>query len=372
MARLQKAGHKPLVVLGGATGMIGDPSGKTKERQLLDREKIEHHLACQRRQMERLLDFDAKSPRAARMLDNRDWLGRMDLLSFLRDTGKHFTINWMLAKDSVKSRLGTEQGISFTEFSYMLLQAYDFHHLFRTHGCELQIGGSDQWGNITAGIELIRKKEGKAAYGLTCPLLTTASGAKFGKTAAGAVWLDPRKSSPYRFYQYWINTEDADTERFLKLFTFLEDEEIASLARELQAHPEKRSVQKRLAFDLTERIHGKESAQKAERASEAVFGGSLEAMTDADLAEIFEEVPVTTLAGQELQAGIPLVDLLVRTKLASSKSQARKLIQSGGAYLNNRRIADVEHAVDASQLATERMLVLRSGKKTHHLVKVGG
>jgi tyrosyl-tRNA synthetase len=371
MARLQRAGHKPYALVGGATGMVGDPSGKSEERNLLDRDTLESNVAAIRDQLARFLDF-GDGPSGAVMVNNHDWFAPIGYLDFLRDVGKHITVNYMMAKESVRARLeDRDQGISYTEFSYMLLQAYDFVALARDRGCKLQVGGSDQWGNITAGIELYRKLEGGTLYGLTTKLLLDASGQKMGKTAAGTrVWLDPAQTSPYAFYQYWLNTEDADVARLLRIFSPRSLEEIAALEAAHAVAPQERRAQRALAEDATALVHGTVAAGRAERASEVMFGGSLEALTDADLEPLLADVPSTTLPKDELARGIDLVDLLTRTGLAASKGAARRLLSGGGVYLNNLRVADPASAVDLGHLATETMLILRSGKKSYHLVRV--
>lgn len=366
MVRLARAGHRPIAVVGGATGMVGDPSGKTEERKLLDPETLARNLAAIRAQVERFLP-------EALTLNNADWTAHITYLEFLRDIGKHITVNYMLSKESVRARLeDREQGISYTEFSYMLLQAWDFAYLAKEYGCRLQVGGSDQWGNITCGIELARKLGGRPElFGLTTPLLMTAAGKKFGKSEAGTtVWLDPNRTSPYRFYQYWINTDDADVERYLKMFTFLPLDEIAALVAEHTRDPGRRLAQKRLALEVTAWVHGADAAQRAERASQVLFGGSLADLRDQDLAPLLDDVPSTTIPRAELEAGLPLVDLLPRVKLADSKSAARRLLEQGGVYVNNVRVDRPDRALGPTDLATESMLVLRTGKKSYHILLI--
>ncbi len=371
-ARLQQAGHRPIMVVGGATGMVGDPSGKSAERNLVDLEQIAANAAAVRGQLGRFLDF-GDGPGQAIMVNNHDWLGAQSYLGFLRDVGKHLSINYMIAKESVRARLeDREQGISYTEFSYMLLQAYDFVHLAREHGCRLQVGGSDQWGNITAGIELARRMGvAHGLHGLTAPLLLDSSGEKMGKTSTGnRVWLDPALTSPYAFYQYWLNVADADVGRLLRIFSWRPVDEIDELARAQSATPESRSAQKALAEEITTWVHGVEAARRAIAASAVMFGGSLENLRDADLEPLLADVPSTTMPRRELADGIPLVDLLARVELAASKGAARRLVQQGGVYLNNLRVTDATHAVTAADLGTETMLVLRAGKKSYHIVRV--
>ncbi|RMH40765.1 MAG: tyrosine--tRNA ligase [Deltaproteobacteria bacterium] len=369
--RLQQAGHKPIVLVGGATGMIGDPSGRSDERALLDRETIAANVDAIRAQLSKFLRFD-DSPSGAIMVDNYDWFARIGFIDFLRDVGKHLTVNYMIAKDSVRSRLeDRDQGISFTEFSYMLLQAYDFVVLARRYGCRLQVGGSDQWGNITAGIELARKLgDVPKLFGLTAPLLVDADGNKMGKTAAGTrIWLDPARTSPYAFYQYWLNQDDRDVDRLLRMFSPRPLTEIADLVTEHARAPHERRAQRALAEDVTAFVHGADAARRAAAASAVMFGGSLDELTDADLDALRADVPATTVPRVELERGIPLVELLVRTGLASSKGAARRLVTGGGVYLNNRRVADPARTVGLTDLATETTLILRAGKKTYHLVQ---
>jgi len=369
LRRFQQFGHHPIAVAGGATGCIGDPSGKTTERPLLTKEQIRANLESIRPQLERLLDFESRT-NPARLLDNADWTASVTYLDFLRDIGKHFSINQMLAKESVRARLeDREAGLSYTEFSYMLLQAYDFYVLCRDHQCELQIGGSDQWGNITAGIDLIRKKLGRTAYGLTLPLVTKADGTKFGKTESGSVWLDPNKTSPYRFYQFWINTDDRDVIRYLKYFTFLSRDEIGALEAEHQRNPGARTAHRALARAVTELVHGPTAAQEAVHASEVLFGGGLEGIPESTFREIMDEVPTLHLPRTELDGeGTPLVDLIVRAGLAPSKSQARKDIEGGGIYVNNVRETRIQRRVRSDDLLFGRHLLLRKGRKHYVLI----
>ncbi|MBX3269002.1 MAG: tyrosine--tRNA ligase [Sandaracinaceae bacterium] len=371
-ARLQRAGHRPIVLVGGATGMVGDPSGRSDERNLLDADTLAQNVAGMRAQLSRLLDFEG--PHAATLVNNADWLGTLGFLEVLRDVGKHLTVNYMIAKDSVKSRLeAAERGISYTEFSYMLLQAYDFLHLARAHGCRLQIGGSDQWGNITAGCELSRKVGGPPLYGLTTPLLLDASGQKMGKTSSGLrVWLDPERTSPYAFYQHLWNTADADVERLLHVYSFRPLDELAALFAEHRAAPEKRAAQRALAEEVTRWVHGEDALRRALAASEVMFGGSLESLSDADLAPLLSEVPSSELSRAELERGVELADLLARAGLVKSKGAARRLVEQGGVYVNNLRRADAAARLDLADLGTETMIVLRAGKRTYHLVRVRG
>jgi tyrosyl-tRNA synthetase len=362
LARFQRAGHRPIVLVGGATGMIGDPSGRTAERQLQTVDTIRANVDAIQRQLERFVDF--QGPAAAITVNNYDWTHNKGYLWFLREIGKHFTVNHMLAKESVRSRLeDRDHGISYTEFSYMLLQAFDFLNLFQEHNCRIQGGGSDQWGNITAGIELIRRKSAGPAFGITFPLLTTSSGEKFGKSAGNAIWLDPHRTSPYQFYQYWINTDDRDAERFLKLFTFLELDEISALC----AHPpEQRIPQKRLAAEVTRLVHGEDAVGQALKASEVLFGGEVTGLTDQDLAEIFADVPSFSIDRTDLAAGIKIADLVVRSGRAKSKGEGARLVEGGGVYLNNRRVTAADKLQDGD-IASETMFVLRFGKKDYYL-----
>jgi tyrosyl-tRNA synthetase len=367
LRRFQLLGHNPIAVAGGATGSIGDPSGKTAERQLLTKEILDGNIASVKVQLAKLLDFEAKQ-NPARLVDNADWTAGISFLDFLRDIGKHFSVNAMMAKDSVKSRM--ETGISFTEFSYSLLQAFDFLHLYEQHGCLLQAGGADQWGNITAGIDLIRRKHDAVACGLTTPLLTKTDGTKFGKTEGGAVWLSPEKTSVYKFYQFLIQVEDAQVVQLLKYFTFLSPGEIDPLAAQHAATPERREAHRKLALELTSLVHGETATADAVRASEILFGGSLEGITEKQFNEVIAEVPNSTqpknILGQPAGA---LIDLLVATGLSPSKSQARKDIQAGGINVNNVRATDVALVLGSDHLLFGKFLLLRKGKRNYALVR---
>jgi tyrosyl-tRNA synthetase len=366
LRRFQLLGHHPIALAGGATGSIGDPSGKTQERQLLTPEVLAHNIARIKEQLKRLLDFEVPS-NPARLLDNSTWTAPVSYLDFLRDVGKHFSVNQMVAKESVRARMeDREVGISYTEFSYMLLQAFDFCVLCREHGCELQIGGSDQWGNITAGIDLTRKKLGRTVYGLTLPLITNADGTKFGKTVAGAVWLDAAKTSVYRFYQFWIRTDDRDAIRYLKFFTFLTQQEIAELEKQHTENPGARSAHKALAKAATDLIHGPGATAEAMRASEILFGGDLAGISESTFNEIVGEVPTRELAKTELDGnGRPLVEVLVHAGLCTSKGQARKDIEGGGVYINNVREVDSQRVVGATDLLFGKHVLLRKGKRNY-------
>lgn len=372
LARMQRFGHTPIALAGGATGMIGDPSGRSSERNLLDMETLRHNVACIEKELASVLDFEVKR-NPAQVVNNADWLSPVSMLSFLRDTGKYFTVNYMMAKDSVKSRLEREDGISYTEFSYMLLQAYDFWHLFQTKGCVLQTGGSDQWGNIVAGTELIRKKEGQRAHALVFPLVTKADGSKFGKSVDGTVWLSPRKTSPYRFYQFWFNTDDADVVNYLQYFTWLTHEEIGALQTAVDERPEQREAQRKLAQLVTGMIHGATAVSKAEKAAQVLFGGDLDGLDAGDIQEIFADVPSSQMPRLELTGeGVTAVDLLVSSGLAKSKGEARRDIQGGGIYLNNQRIEEPTQLVTTNEAIEGQFLVLRKGRKKYHLVRLVG
>ena len=380
LERFQKAGHCPIAVVGGGTGFIGDPSGKSEERQLLTAETLEKNVAGLRAQMERFLDFKS-SVAPARVMNNADWLCGMNLISYLRDVGKHFTINGMMEKESVRKRLeDRDQGISYTEFSYMLLQAYDFYHLFKEHGCRLQIGGSDQFGNITAGIELIRRKrpEGVAvethqAYGLTTHLITDAQGQKIGKTTQGALWLDPARTSPFAFYQYWINIPDETALTYLKFFTDIAVDDMYSLELLHRADPARREAQRKLAGWMTEKVHGVGERSTAENAAAALFGGgSLAAMDERTLLDLVKEAPNSNFAKEKLSGvGCLIIDVLAEApKLWASRGEIKKAVPAGGAYLNNVRIADLQRKVTSADLLHGKYLVLRKGKKEYHLLRV--
>jgi len=369
LRRFQLAGHRPIVLVGGATGMIGDPSGKSAERNLLDEETLATNLAGIRSQLSRLLDFN-DSPTGAVMTNNFDWTRNVTYLEFLRDIGKHLTVNYMLAKDSVSRRIEGDAGISYTEFSYMLLQAFDFVQLCKLYGCRLQVGGSDQYGNITAGCELQHKLRGPRLFGLSAPLLLDASGDKMGKTSTGErIWLDRERTSAYAFYQYWFNRSDAETPGLLRIFSLRPLSEIEEIVRAHDADRSRRSAQRELARTLTSWIHGPEVIARVETASRVMFGDSLDGLTDADLGMLAGTVPTVDFARSELAAGVGIVDLLART-IAESKGAARRLVTQGGAYINNQRVTQVEHQVTLAQLATETMLVVRGGKKDYCLVRV--
>ncbi len=366
LRRFQQAGHRVIALVGGATGMIGDPSGKSEERNLLSLDALQANVAGIGEQMRGFLDFSGKQP--ALLLNNFDWMSGFSYLEFLRDVGKHFPVNVMMGKDSVRSRLERDgAGISYTEFSYMLLQAYDFVYLHREHGCELQVGGSDQWGNITAGIDLGRRMHGAHLFGITCPLLLDSTGKKMGKTASGeTVWLCPKRTSPYKFYQYWINTPDADISKCLRFFTELSHDEIAAI----ETADDPRLKQRRLAEELTRLVHGASGLERAQQASEFLFGREIAGLTDVELNEIFADVPSCTADKSQLAgAGLNVLDALVAAGLAKSRGEARRTTEQGGAYVNNRRIASIDTQLTAADLASETVMVVRSGKKKYALLR---
>jgi tyrosyl-tRNA synthetase len=362
LRRFQKHGHRPIVLVGGATGLIGDPSGKSEERKLLTLETVQDNVAGIKKQLESIFEFEGEN--GAIMVNNYDWAGSMDVVTFLRDIGKHIGVNYMLAKDTIASRLDT--GISFTEFTYTILQAMDFLHLYEHHNCKLQIGGSDQWGNITSGLELIRKvqPEGSKAYGLTIPLVTKADGTKFGKTESGAVWLDPEKTTPYEFYQFWINTADADVVKYLKIFTFLSHEEIEQFEKAVQEEPHLRKAQKVLGEELTRLIHGEDSLQQAIKISQALFSGDVSSLSAAEIEQGFKDVPAYTSQNEE-----NLVDLLVAAKISPSKRQAREDISNGAVSVNGEKITDTAYILTENDRIEGQFTIIRRGKKKYTLIK---
>jgi tyrosyl-tRNA synthetase len=369
LVHLQHYGHTSIAVAGGGTGLIGDPGGKSQERPLLSKEKVQANVEGIKEQLRRFLDFETKTNPAI-LVNNADWLTTISLTDFLRDVGKHFTVNAMIAKESVKHRL-EQEGISFTEFSYILLQSFDYLHLYEKYHCTLQMGGSDQWGNITAGVDLIRRVHGAKVHGLVFPLLTTASGTKFGKSESGAVWLDAGLTSPYRFYQYWINIEDKDVITCLKRFTLLSAQEIKDLADSVATEPEKRNAQRKLAREVTRAVHGEVALEKAEQASRVLFGEEVRNLNLQEVLDIFADVPSVGLEKALFTgSGMALTDLVTSAGLAQSKSEARRLIQSGGVYLNNVRNADSKNTVSLASAIEGRAIILRKGPKEYRLVKI--
>ena len=375
LKHLQRAGHRPIALVGGATGMIGDPSMKSAERNLLDEATLRHNQESIKKQLSKFLDFDSDAPNAAKLVNNYDWMKEYTFLNFIRDIGKHLTVNYMMAKDSVKKRLSSESsvGMSFTEFSYQLLQGYDFLFLYQNEGCRLQMGGSDQWGNITTGTELIRRKTGGEAFALTCPLITKADGGKFGKTESGNVWLDRRYTSPYKFYQFWLNVSDADAARYIKIFTDLSKEEIAALEEEQAAAAHLRPLQKRLAKEITVMVHSLEDYEAAVEASNILFGNSthesLMKLDEDTLLAVFEGVPQFEISRDELSAGVKAIDLLTeKAAVFASKGEMRKLVQSGGISVNKEKLADAETVIDCSSLLNEKYLLVQRGKKNYDLL----
>lgn len=377
LRHFQQAGHRPIALVGGATGMIGDPSLKSAERQLLDEETLRHNQECIKKQLSKFLDFDSDAPNAAVLVNNYDWMKDYTFLSFIRDVGKHITVNYMMAKDSVKKRVAGEggSGLSFTEFSYQLLQAYDYQYLYEHEGCRVQLGGSDQWGNITTGVELIRRRLGGQAYAVTCPLITKADGTKFGKTESGNVWLDPRYTSPYKFYQFWMNVSDEDAGRFIRIFTSLDREEIEALEAEHREAPHKRILQSKLAEEITVMVHSREEYDLAVQASEILFGRSsvetLHKLNEETFLSVFEGVPMAEVSKDKLSASIGLMDLLVgECKFFNSNSELRKLIQSGGVSLNGEKVTDFQYQPTSADLLNDKYMLIQRGKKNFFLVKM--
>lgn len=365
LRRFQMHGHKPTLLVGGATGMIGDPSGRSEERVLQTPEQVDKNVQGIRAQLERIFDFDSGEENAAQLVNNRDWIGELTLIDFLRDYGKLLTVNYMLAKDNVASRL--EEGISYTEFSYMLMQAADFDHLYRNYGVQVQIGGSDQWGNITTGLEVLRKTHDEEvnAFGFTIPLVTKADGTKFGKSAGGAVWLDANKTSPYEFYQFWINTADADVVKYLKIFTFLSREEIEALAEKVETEPHLREAQKTLAAEMTRLVHGEAALEQAVRITEALFKGDLKALTVAEMKDAFKDVPTAEMAKEDMN----IVDFIVAAKVSPSKRQAREDIQNGAISFNGEKVQDIDYTVDEKDRLDDAFTIVRRGKKNYTMVQ---
>ena len=371
LARLQRAGHRPIALVGGGTGLIGDPSGKSQERSLLTFEQVEQNAVGLRAQLERFLDFSPAQANAALMRNNLDWLQPIGFLDFLREVGKHFTVNYMMAKESVKRRVGGEEGISFTEFSYQLLQAYDYLVLHDRENCSLQMGGSDQWGNIVAGCDLIRKVRGARAHGLVLPLVTTSSGTKFGKTEAGTVWLDPQLTSPFRFFQFWLNTDDRDVVRYLKFFTWLDRGSIEELERWVAERPEDREAQRTLAREVTRIVHGADELARAERATAVLFGGALAQATAEDILTVFEDVPSVEVPHAAVERGVPNAELALTAGLVASKSEAIRLIKQGGLYVNDRRVTDERGSVNLDDAIGGSVIVLKKGQRERRIVRIG-
>ena len=377
LKHLQNCGHKPIALVGGATGMIGDPSGKSQERNLLDEATLRHNQECIKRQLAKLIDFDSDAPNAAILVNNYDWMKEFSFLEFIRDVGKHITVNYMMAKDSVKKRFNGEgDGMSFTEFTYQLVQGYDFYHLYEAHGCKLQLGGSDQWGNITTGTELIRRKKGaNDAFALTCPLIKKADGTKFGKTESGNVWLDARYTSPYKFYQFWLNVSDEDAKSYIKIFTLLDKETIDTLIADHEAAPHERKLQKRLAEEVTVMIHSREEYEKAVAASGILFGGNagevLKTIDEQTFLQVFEGVPQYKVAAAELAEGVDFLSLCVeKAPIFPSKGELRKLIQGGGVSLNKEKVTDPYQVVNTEGLIAGKYLLVGKGKKNNYLIIV--
>ncbi|GHT73832.1 tyrosine--tRNA ligase [Bacteroidia bacterium] len=375
LRHFQRCGHKPIALMGGATGMIGDPSGKSQERNLLNEDTLRHNQECIKKQLAHFLDFDSDTPNAAEMVNNYDWMKGYGFLEFARDIGKHITVNYMMSKESVQRRLNGEasDGLSFTEFTYQLVQGYDFLHLFEHKHCKVQLGGSDQWGNITTGTELIRRKAGGEAFALTCPLITKADGAKFGKTESGNVWLDARYTSPYKFYQFWLNTSDDDAQRYIKIFTELSQSEIEALAAEQATAPHLRPLQKALAQHVTTMVHSKIEYEKAVEASSLLFGNAtfeaLQGLDETTFLDVFEGVPLSEISAAKLP--IKLADLLaVETQIFPSKGEFRKMVQGGGLSINKEKISDTELAVTPEQFINRRYLLVQKGKKNYYLVRL--
>ena len=376
LKHFQISGHKPLALVGGATGMIGDPSGKSLERNLLDEKTLRHNQDCLKKQLAKFLDFESNAPNAAELVNNYDWMKEFSFLEFIRDIGKHITVNYMMAKDSVKSRLGEDakMGMSFTEFSYQLVQGADFLHLYKEKNCRLQMGGSDQWGNITTGTELIRRKESGDAFALTCPLITKADGGKFGKTESGNVWLDPKLTTPYKFYQFWLNVSDADAEKYIKIFTLLSKEEVSELVKEQEAAPHLRPLQKRLAKEVTCMVHDETEYEKAVEASQILFGKatteSLAKLDKETFLAVFEGVPTFEIDRAKLNAGVPIIELLAaETTVFPSKGEVRRTIKGNGLSLNKAKLTDQEYSVSTSDLISEAYVLVQKGKKNYYIIE---
>ncbi len=376
LKHFQLAGHKPIALVGGATGMIGDPSGKSQERNLLDEPTLRHNQECLKNQLKRFLDFETKAPNVAELVNNYDWMKDFSFLAFIRDVGKHITVNYMMAKESVKKRISAEsgEGMSFTEFTYQLVQGYDFLHLYRTHNCRLQMGGSDQWGNITTGTELIRRIEGGDAFALTCPLIKKADGAKFGKTEKGNVWLDPAKTSPYQFYQFWLNASDEDSEKWIKIFTLLTKDKIDELITLQKVAPPQRALQKKLAEEVTCLVHSRADYDFAVQASEILFGNGatevLKNLSENQLLQVMEGVPSSEYSKTIINEGIDIVTFLAETSILPSKGEARKMVQSGGISINKTKVEGVDYKLDMRSLLNNKYILIQKGKKNYYLVHI--
>jgi tyrosyl-tRNA synthetase len=371
---LQQDGHKPIALIGGATGMVGDPSGKSEERNLLDEETLQKNIIGVRKQLEKFLDFDPNRPNCAEIVNNYDWFKGLGFIDFLRDVGKHMTVNYMMSKDSVKKRIEGETGISYTEFAYQLMQGYDFYWLYTNKKCKLQMGGSDQWGNITTGTELIRKKSGGEAFAFTCPLITKTDGGKFGKTEKGNIWLDPEKTSPFQFYQFWLNAADADAEKWIKIFTLLPKNEISVLLAEHRQDPGTRILQRKLAECITIFVHGNAEFETARQTTEQLFGKkeeiNLHELSEAELLNAMDGVPLQTIASASIASGIDIVSFLFESGIMPSKGEARKMIMGGGISINKQKVIDIAFTVDSNSLLANQYVVVQKGKKNHYLVKI--
>jgi tyrosyl-tRNA synthetase len=375
LKHFQVAGHKPIVLVGGATGMIGDPSMKSDERNLLDEETLRHNQECIKQQLSRFLDFENAIPNHAEMVNNYDWMKDFSFLDFIRDVGKHITVNYMMAKDSVKKRISGEsrEGLSFTEFTYQLVQGYDFLHLYKNNNCKIQMGGSDQWGNITTGTELIRRVEGGEAFALTCPLITKADGGKFGKTESGNVWLDPERTTPYQFYQFWLNTSDEDAEKYIKIFTLISKEEVEELVEKHKEAPHARMLQKRLADEVTTMVHSKEELDAAVEASQILFGkgtaDQLKKLNEKTFLSVFEGVPQFPVSLEDFKNGVPVMDLLAeKTNVFPSKGELRRTIQGNGLSINKEKVSDIELLIDQSFLISNKYILVQKGKKNYFIL----
>lgn len=377
LKHLQRSGHKPIALVGGATGMIGDPSLKSQERNLLDEVTLRHNQECLKRQLSRFLDFDSNEPNAAVMVNNYDWMKSFTFLEFIRDVGKHITVNYMMSKDSVKKRISSESstGMSFTEFTYQLVQGYDFLYLYQNHNCKLQMGGSDQWGNITTGTELIRRVAGGTAFAMTCPLITKADGGKFGKTESGNVWLDPDKTSPYEFYQFWLNTSDEDAEKYIKIFTLLGQEEINDLVALHRDAPHQRALQRKLAEEVTVMVHSRDDYNMAVEASQILFGqgtaDQLRKLNEKTLLSVFDGVPRFEMAKADLESGVNVVDLLTeKAQVFPSKGEIRRTIQANGLSINKEKVVSADQVIDQTALLGDRYILAQKGKKNYYLIIV--